>query len=90
MNQPRKNLAESVLARAELYRRGMLFDGVPQFTSPALEMPAPPATTEPGAPPAPGSATTEGAGAPAVPGAADALTAGALAGQSPLETLLQP
>jgi hypothetical protein len=89
MNQPRKNLAESVLARAELYRRGMLFDGVPEFTSPALEMPVPPGAA-PAALPATASAAQGEPAAPAVPGAADALTAGAVAGQSPLETMLQP
>lgn len=92
MSQPRKNLAESVLARAELFRRGMMFDGVPQFTSPTLEMPAPPGA-DPAALPATASAAPgEPAAEPgaAVPGAADALTAGAVAGQSPLETMLQP
>jgi hypothetical protein len=89
MNQPRKNLAESVLARAELFRRGMMFDGVPQFTSQPLEMPPPPAADESMA--LPGSSGAEGGGIPAaVPGAADALTAGAVGGKPALETLLTP
>jgi hypothetical protein len=86
MNQPRKNLAESVLARAELFRRGMLFDGVPQFTAQPLEMPAAPAVE---APASPGAADPSQA-LPAVPGAADALTAGAVTGKPALETLLTP
>lgn len=86
MNQPKKNLTESVLARAELFRRGLMFDGVPQFSTPDLQMPAPPAAdaTAAAAPPAAGPAV-----APA-PGVVDELTAGAVAGNSPLETLLQP
>ncbi len=39
MSAPRRNLADSVLARAELFRRGMLFDGVPKYSQPA-ELPA--------------------------------------------------
>lgn len=91
MNQPRKNLAESVLARAELYRRGMMFDGVPKF-QPELEMPASPvADADAGAPSPEGAQPAAGGAAPPpVPGAAEALTAGAVSGNTPLETLLQP
>lgn len=88
-NRPKVNLSESVLARAELFRRGMLFEGVPSFDQP-LQMPAPPAGTDSGAS-SPGVAGPSPAGAPApVPGAADALTAGAVKGDTPLETLLAP
>jgi len=91
MNQrPKKNLAESILARAELYRRGMLFDGMPSLT-PDLEMPAPP--MDPAAavaqPPAPGAEQTEGA-APANPGLANQLVAGAVSGQTPLQSIVAP
>lgn len=86
MNKPRKNLTESVLARAELYRRGMMFEGVPSLT-PELEMPA-----QPGAALAAPAAAPGAAAAPAVaaPGATDELVAGAMSGAAPLETLLQP
>lgn len=85
----KKNLAESVLARAELYRRGLLFDGVPQFSSPELEMPAPPGS-DPAALPATASAAPGEPAAMAAPGATDELVAGAVTGTAPLQTLVTP
>lgn len=84
MNAPKKNLAESVLARAELYRRNMLFDGVPAFSA-DLQLPAAPAADAGIAPPDGG----QGAPAPA-PGATDELVAGAVEGATPLQTLVTP
>jgi hypothetical protein len=86
MSRPRKNLAESVLARAELFRRGMMFGGVPSFAN-DMEMPAPPAVASPEA--SPGAADPSQAG-PAVPGAGEALADGAVNNQSPLQTLMTP
>lgn len=90
MNKPRPNLAESVLARAELYRRGLMFDGVPSY-QPEMQLPAAAAVG------APGAAATSQPAAPsqsqpavAVPGATDALVAGAVEGKAPLETILEP
>jgi len=89
MNQPKKNMAESVLARAELYRRGLMFDGVPQFSDATLQLPPGPDAAAPAA--SPGTPADGLGGAPAAaPGAADALVAGAVAGQSPLETVVTP
>jgi hypothetical protein len=84
MSQPKKSMTESVLARAELYRRGLMFEGVPAL---GVQAPLMPALEAPqGAPaPAPGQQA-----APAQPGVTDALVAGAVAGKQPLETLLQP
>lgn len=89
MNQrPKKNLAESILARAELYRRGMLFDGMPSIT-PGLEMPAQPMdpTAVVAQPPAPGG---EQVAPPANPMLSDQLVAGAVSGQSPLQSIVAP
>lgn len=90
MNKPRPNLAESVLARAELYRRGLLFEGVPKFGE-SLELPAAAAAGSP-ASPAPGIAAEPSQSSPAapVPGATDPLVAGAVEGKPPLETMLDP
>jgi hypothetical protein len=82
MSQPKKSMTESVLARAELYRRGLMFEGVPAL---GVQAPLMPALEQPqAAAPAPGQA------APAQPGVTDALVAGAVAGKQPLETLLAP
>lgn len=90
MNQPKKNLAESILARAELYQRGLMFEGVPSLASAQLEMPQQPALPSPVGAPAADSAGQPGAAAPPVPGATDALVAGAVDGQTPLQTILAP
>ncbi len=86
MNQPKKNMAESILARAELFRRGMLFEGVPSFSTADLELPAGPAAAAPGAPPMP--ATDSQALPAAVPGATDPMVAGAVDNKSTLQTLV--
>lgn len=92
--RPKPNMAESVLARAELFRRGMMFDGVPQMSSTELELPAEAAGAVPGAEGATmpeGAAATAGA-PPAVPAGGpattDELVAGAIKKDSPLETLV--
>jgi hypothetical protein len=81
--QPKKNMAESILARAELFRRGMLFEGVPSFSTADLELPAGPAAAAPGADPAADSQAL-----PAVPGATSPLVAGAAEGKPALQTML--
>lgn len=86
MSAPRRNLADSVLARAELFRRGMLFDGVPKYSEPAA-LPAAPGG-EAAAPPTAGPAP--GAAAPPVEGATDSMVAGAAKGQPLLNTMLDP
>jgi hypothetical protein len=89
--QPKKNMAESILARAELFRRGMLFEGVPSFSTADLELPAAPAAEMPGAPaPAAAGPGQEQSGAlpAAIPGATDALVAGSVEGNTALETVL--
>lgn len=88
-NKPRPNLAESVLARAELFRRGALFDGVPKFGEP-LELPPAAAAGLPGTAPAAPAGPSQSPEAAPVPGATDELVAGAVTGTPPLETLLQP
>lgn len=87
MNMPKKNLAESVLARAEAFRRGLLFDGMPSFGGPDLQLPPAPSGATVGAPPPEGAG---GALPAAAPGATDELVAGAVQGNSPLETMVQP
>lgn len=92
MNQtrPKKNLTESILARAELFRRNMLFDGVPT-TQPDLQMPAAPvANAVPTDAQPAGAAEAAGAAAPANPMVTDALVSGAVEGQSPIQTILAP
>jgi len=83
VKKPKPNMTESILARAELFRRNMLFDGVPQMATTELELPAAdaalpaaPPTAEPGAVPAGG------------PGTTDELVAGAIKHDTPLETLV--
>jgi hypothetical protein len=84
--KPRPNMTESILARAELFKRGMLFDGVPQMSTTELEIPAvegAPGAALPGAEPAPTDAVPAGA-----PGTTDELVAGAIKHDSPLEVLV--
>ncbi len=88
MKKPKPNMTESVLARAELFRRGVLFNGVPQMATTELEVPA-----QPGADPATAVAPPPGATDPAAPpaggpGTTDELVAGAIMHDSPLETLV--
>ncbi len=85
MKTARKNMAESILARAELFRRGMLFEGVPSFSTADLELPAGPAAAAPGETPAPAG---DSQALPAVPGATDALVAGSVDGKSALQTMV--
>lgn len=86
--KPKPNMTESILARAELFRRGMLFDGVPQMQTAELEMPS--AEGAPGAAIPGASAGTPAPGAvPAgTPETTDELVAGAIKHESPLETLV--
>lgn len=88
--KPKPNMTESILARAELFRRGMLFDGVPQMATTELEMPAagiPGEAATPAAtgtdPAAPLSAVPAG-----TPETTDELVAGAVKHDTPLETLV--
>lgn len=82
--KPKPNMTESVLARAELFRRGMMFAGVPQMSTTELETPALPEM--PGAAD-PGAADPAAPAAPVDPGTTDELVAGALKNESPLEVL---
>lgn len=90
MKRPKPNMTESVLARAELYRRGMMFDGVPQMSTTELELPAAGIPGEAATPPATG--TDPAAQPPAVPAGTpettDELVAGAIKQESPLETMV--
>lgn len=88
MKGPRPKMVQSVLANAELYRRGMLFEGVPS-QEPELELP-PQAGAE-------GNPVQNGSPAIAQPAAAvpagddqttDQLVAGAVENKSPLETMV--
>jgi hypothetical protein len=92
MNSPRKNLTESVLARAEAYRAGMLFDGVPKFSTPPMQMPAAPAAADAAATD-PQAGTAPAAGAPGAempaPGG-EAVVNGAIEGKSALQSLAVP
>lgn len=88
--RPKKNLAESILARAELFRRGMLFDGVPTMT-PDLQLPAAPGVTpavsgSPEALPGPPGA----AAPPQDPALTNQMVAGAVSGQTPLQSIVAP
>ena len=83
---PKKNLAESVLARAELFRSGLMFGGVPSLSGPSLDLPAPPDASAAAAPAAqPGEVTP-----PANPAVTNELVAGAVDNKSPLQTMLTP
>ncbi len=86
MNSPRKNLTESVLARAEAYRAGMLFDGVPKFSTPPVQMPAAPAAADAAATD-PQAGTAPAAGAP---GAMPAPGGEAVVNKSALQSLAVP
>ncbi len=88
MSAPRKNMTESILARAEAYRLGVLFDGVPKFTQPGLEMPAPPAA-DAGTPPA-GTASADGADSAQPAPNGQPVVDGVIEGRSPLESLAVP
>jgi hypothetical protein len=88
-------MTESVLARAELFRRGMMFDGVPQMSSTELELPAGTAEAAPGGEGAamPGAdPAADSQALPAVPAGTpettDELVAGAVKHESPLETMV--
>jgi hypothetical protein len=87
--KPKPNMTESVLARAELYRRGMMFAGVPQMSSTELELPA---AGIPGDAAAVPGAADPAAPLPAVPAGTpettDELVAGAIKHESPLETIV--
>ena len=83
---PKKNLAESVLARAELFRSGLMFGGVPSLSGPSLELPAPPDAGAVAAPTAqPGEVTP-----PADPAVTNGLVAGAVDNKTPIQTILTP
>ncbi len=88
--KPKPNMTESILARAELFRRGMMFDGVPQMATTELEVPPTPAAgaispapSQEGAVPATGAAVPAG-----TPETTDELVAGAIKHDSPLETMV--
>lgn len=90
--KPKPNMTESVLARAELYRRGMMFEGVPQMSTTELELPAGTAGAAPGDAAAAAAPAAESQALPAVPAGTpettDELVAGAVKQESPLETMV--
>lgn len=88
MKGPKKNLAESILARAELYRRGMMFDGVPSFATAELELPAAAAPDAGAQLPAESDPVNGQQAAGPAPGATAPLVAGAVDGKSPLQSML--
>jgi hypothetical protein len=83
---PKKNLTESVLARAELYRRGLMFGSVPAFGTPDPMLPPGPDVSTPvtaqGAP--------QGDAPPAKPGVTNELVAGAVDNKTPLQSIVTP
>lgn len=90
--RPKKNLTESILARAELFRRGLLFDGVPT-TQPDLQLPQMPAVNAAATDAQPaGQAGAAGVSEapPADPAMTNELVSGAVGGQSPIQTILAP
>lgn len=87
--KPKPNMTESILARAELFRRGLMFDGVPQMASTELELPPPDAGSISPAPSQEGVVPASGAAVPAGDaGTTDEIVAGAIKHDSPLETIV--
>jgi hypothetical protein len=84
---PKKNLAESILARAELFRSGLMFGGVPSLSGPDLQLPAPP---DLGGQAAPAPGMQQQPAPPADPSVTNELVAGSVDNKTPLQTMLTP